>query len=305
MTKPFKFRYVNEIVGTFVLVILVFLVIGIVVMGRAQGWFEPEHSLRVKIPAEGSYGIKKGAAVVILETPVGMVDEVVVNEDGGMEGVLKIRGRFIRFVRDDSRAILKKQFGIAGDTFIEITRGSGAPLDDGALLPQPAIKDTELLELLQNLVKQVQDAVVPVLEQTRKLAEEYTGLAADLRNPQGHLQQLLAHLEALAAGLQRGEGTAGKLLKDPTTVEGVNAAIDSLRVSLRELETLMNNVKQATVELPEMAFQTRETLREAEILIEGLQKHWLLRKYVEQAAPTDRIPSAEVSAGGAVKGGQP
>jgi phospholipid/cholesterol/gamma-HCH transport system substrate-binding protein len=285
----------------FVLVVVALLVVAVVLMGRAQGWFEAEYTLRVKFPPEGSYGIKKGATVSILETPVGMVEEVLVNDDGSMEGVLQIRGRFIRFVRSDSTAILKKQFGVAGDTFIEITRGSGAPLADGSALPLPAVKDTELVEMLQGLVKQVQDAVMPVLEQVRRLAEEYTGLAADLRDPEGHLQQLLARLDQLATGLQEGEGTAGKLLKDPSTVEAANAAIVSLKGSLAELERIMTDVRQATAELPETVFQTREALRDTERLLEGLQKHWLLRKYVDQPVSSNRIEPGDVGLPGGTK----
>ena len=33
------------------------------------------------------------------------------------------------FVRSDSKATIRKTFGIAGDAYIEITRGFGQPLD--------------------------------------------------------------------------------------------------------------------------------------------------------------------------------
>jgi len=307
MSKPFRFRHVNELVGGFVLLVVAVVIATVLLMGRAQGWLEHQFRLRIRFPPEGSYGVKTGATVSILDTPVGVVDEVLVNDDGSMEGVLRIRGRFVRFVRADSTAVLKKQFGIAGDSFVEITRGTCSPLPDGAVLPQPAVKDTELVQTLQNLLKQVQDAVVPVLEQVRRAVEEYTRLAADLRDPQGHLQQLLARLEEIAAGLQRGEGTAGRLLKDPATVNSVNAAITnvsaaiaSARGSLAELEQILANVKAATTELPGVATQTRDTLREAEALIDGIQKHWLIRRYVGQPPDSGRIPAAEVApAGGA------
>ena len=302
MAKPFKFRYVNEIVGAFVLIVAAAMLVAVILMGRAQGWFEPEYTLRVKFPEEGSYGVKKGAAVSILETQVGTVNEVGVNPDGTMEGILKIRGRFIQFIRSDSWAILKKQFGVAGDAFIEITRGYDDPLPSGSALPNPAVRDTQIVELVQDLVKQVKQVLVPLLEQVQKAAEEYTLLAKDLRDPQGHVQQTLAHLNGVTAGLERGEGTAGKLLKDPSTANNVNDAVTSLKASLAELQRIMADVKAATADLPEMAGQTRETLREAEILMEGIQKHWLLRKYMEPAPSSGRISPSEV---GAQEGAKP
>ena len=46
--------------------------------------------------------------------------------------------------------------------------------------------------------------------------------------------------------------------------------------------------------LPGLIMQTGETLRQIEKLVIGMQKHWLLREYVEQQTPVTRIPSAEV-----------
>lgn len=316
MTKPFKFRYVNEIAGSFVLLIAILLVTGVFVIARAQGWFKPEYTLRVKLPPEGSAGIQKGAEVSILGTPVGRVFEVIVNDDGSMETVLKIKESFTRFIRADSKAVLKKKFGVAGDAFVEIIRGSGQPLPDNSVLPAMAQKDAEIVELLQELVSRLQDSVLPILDQVQKAVVEYTGLAADMRKPDGHLQQILAHIEEVvnglqkpdghlqqilarveevANGLQKGEGTAGKVLKDPATVDGVNEAIRSINGSLSELRGILADVKKTTENLPETAMQTRATLREAEILIEGVQKHWLLRSYVEppQAAPA-LIPATDV-----------
>jgi len=46
--------------------------------------------------------------------------------------------------------------------------------------------------------------------------------------------------------------------------------------------------------MPGLIMQTEETLRQIEKLVIGMQKHWLLREYVEQQTPVTRIPSAEV-----------
>lgn len=302
MSKPFKFRYVNDIVGGFVLLVVAALVAGIIFVGRAQQWFEPRFELRVRFPAEGSAGIQKGAEVVILGTQVGNVQEILVNDDGSMEGQLQIRGPFVRFIRQDSQAILKKKFGVAGDAFVEITRGTGPAITDSRL-PAAAKSDKELVQLVQDLLEQVRAAVLPLLEQVKKAAEEYTGLAADLRKPDGNLQLLLARLQDVAAGLQKGEGTAGRILKDPATIQGVNAAITNVNATilsvndrLRQVEAILADVKKTTGTLPDTLLQTRDTLRETEVLIDGVQKHWLLRSYMESAPSSERIDPADIRA---------
>ena len=291
-TKPFKFRYVNEITGVFVLLIVALLVAGIILAGRAQGWFEPQSRITLLFPEEGSLGVQEGTRIQILQTTVGSVDKMIVQADGHMRAQARIKGDFFRwFVRQDSKAVVKKAFAVAGETFVEISRGRGAPMPkEGAELT--CVSDVELIQLAQDILKQVRGAV-----------EEYTRLAADLRNPNGPLLQLLSHLSQIAAGLEKGEGPAGKLLRDPAMAQQINDA-------MAEVRRILADVRQATAQLPAMAktaggevkdasglvLQTQSAIREAEKLIEGIQKHWLLRRYVDQTEPSTRIPPQAVPA---------
>lgn len=294
MNKPFKFRHVNEIVGVFVLLVVAALVAGIIFAGHAQDWFEPVYQIRLDFPEEGSLGLQKGAEVQILGATVGRVGKIRVKDDGSMNTTLIIKGGFIRFVRADSRAIVKKKFAVAGDSYVEITQGRGAEIgDDPAML---AVKDTEITEIAQDILKQLQDAILPLLQ-------EYTKLAADLRNPEGPLMKSLTHLEEISRGLAQGEGSAGQLLRDPKAAE----EIDRILVQVREI---LADLKETTARLPPMAetvgrevdalpgtvVQSQETLREAERLIEGIQQHWLIRKYVPSSQLPEMIPA--IQAGG-------
>ena len=71
MAKPFRFRYVNEIVGGFVMLVVALLVVGVILAGNAQEWFTPVHVVRISFPEAGSLGVQKGAAVMIMGTEVG------------------------------------------------------------------------------------------------------------------------------------------------------------------------------------------------------------------------------------------
>ena len=311
MAKPFKFRYVREIVGSFMLAIIILLVAGIVLAGRAQGWFEPSMTLRVRIPMADLSGINKGAAVMTLGTKLGVVQKVLVKEDASIEAVLLLKGSFIQFIRSDSQALIKKQFGVAGDSFIELTRGVGSVLEDD-LLPTDARKDTELVELAQKLLQDVQEAVLPLLEQVRAAAQQYTELGAGLQNTVASVDVLLGTVNELAAGLNEGEGTAGKLLKDPQTVDEVNLLIESVGGLLSNLNTVVydvrgvvtnvngilletqdtvHNIKRASVGLPAMMQQTEGALGDVELLLQGIQRHWLLRNYIDAPQEQERIPA--------------
>ncbi|HRX55924.1 MAG TPA: hypothetical protein P5016_15535, partial [Verrucomicrobiales bacterium] len=66
MEKPFRFRYVNEIAGTFVLIAVTLMLVGVLISGRIQGWFLPARIYRAVLPDQGTMGIKPGSEVRIL-----------------------------------------------------------------------------------------------------------------------------------------------------------------------------------------------------------------------------------------------
>lgn len=345
MARQFKFRYVNEIVGSFVLLVIVLLVAGVIFAGHYQGWFTPRHSVMISFPEEGSLGLKRGSEVEILGSVVGTVQRIEIDDDSdAMSGEIEIVGNWIRFVRADSKIKVAKRYGVAGDAFVTITRGKGAQLAAGAMLR--AEKDTELIEMANQLLNQVRESTIPLLGQIRLTAEEYGALASDLRTGEhkvfkmtdeltaviarvggsngpvanlnetilrikaddGPLMQTLHHIEAIAAGLEKGEGAAGKLLRDPATADEIAKIVKEVGGAMTEVRKILDDVKKTTAQLPPMAakvgreaddlpglvLQLQQTLVETERLIDGVQKHWLLRSNIPQPASTELIPPADV-----------
>jgi phospholipid/cholesterol/gamma-HCH transport system substrate-binding protein len=304
--KPFQFRYVNELVGGFVLLVLVLLVAAVVLAGRAQGWFEPVNRIVLDFPSQGSLDLQVGSPVQILGATVGRVERIDVDEEGFMSGTITVKGDFFQFIRTDSQAIVKKKFGIAGDAFIDITKGDGPPLPPGAGLV--ARKDTDLNELLQELLEQVRASTVPLLESVQRAVDEYAGLAADLRAAEGPLQATLSNIEGITAKIDRGEGPVGALIGDPALTDAVRGLLASIEEAVARLQVILDDVRAASAELPSMArtvnqevqdlpgtvLLTQEAIAEAERLIEGIQRHWLLRSYMPTVEPTPLIPAHAV-----------
>src|SRR6185436_19832391 len=102
LKERFQFRRVNEITGTFVLIVVALLIIAVVWTGRSQRWFKSNVTVRIALPEAGAAGIRQGSEVYFLGTLVGSVTEVAVDEKGRMEARAKIRHDFFRFVRADS-----------------------------------------------------------------------------------------------------------------------------------------------------------------------------------------------------------
>jgi phospholipid/cholesterol/gamma-HCH transport system substrate-binding protein len=129
------------------------------------------------------------------------------------------------FVRRDSQAIIRKQFGVAGASYLELTRGRGEPLDwEYAVLTAPA--ERAPTDTVSALIAEIQSKVAPLLDDAQVALHTLTTLAVGLQDPNGTLQRLLADLHAMTGRLQRGEGAVGRLLNNET--------------SARDLETFLN-----------------------------------------------------------------
>jgi phospholipid/cholesterol/gamma-HCH transport system substrate-binding protein len=327
MAKPFKFRYVNEIVGGFVLLTIALLVGGVLLVGHYQEWFTPVHRVHLIFPPQGSLDLRKGSEVKILGAVVGQVERIKIEDDDSMSGEMSIKGDAFRFVRTDSRVIAKKQYAAFGDAYIDISKGSGARLNDGGKLS--ITNDTEIFEIAQQLLDQVRESVVPLLGQIRLTAEEYGGLAADLRSNEGPivkltdnlgqlitslrsndgpLMKIFADMQVISTGLKNGEGTAGRLLRDPGTSDEVNRILKQVGDTIAQVQKILEDVKKTSAQLPPMAarvgnetqdlpglvLQTQETIRQTQRLIDGIQQVWPISSYIPKPEPTQLIPPSDI-----------
>jgi len=318
MKQPFKFRHVNEITGIFVILVVVVLIAAIVGTAYKQRWFRGTVTLWIVLPEAGAAGIRQGSEVYFLGTLVGTVSDVFVAATGRMEARTSIRSDFFRFVREDSSAVVKKKFGVAGDAYFDITRGKGQPLPK----KNASIVCKELPGTIETAIEEVRRALLPVLEKLSvgvdawtalgtKLstgADAWTGLGTNLGETREQLNRLLARLDGLVAGVEQGKGTAGKLLTDPAVADDLKTILDKGNVSMDQLQGILKDVQVAGThlsavsealaieakDLPGLVLQTQQTLHELERLIEGLERHWLIRKYIEQRQPNTRIPPSEV-----------
>ena len=229
MDKTFKFKFVNEITGVFVLLAIVFLVAGIFFAGRAQGLFEPKfHLLAVFQAEDGTYGLKKGSEVRIRDTVAGSVSEIRPLDEGTIQATFELKSSFHNFVRTNSVAVIKKALVVAGDSFVDISIGKREfPLiASGGIIA--CVPDQDITQQALKVLAEIREKALPAIDKVNALLDEMPALASQARE------------------------------------------------TLRESEELLSD------EVPALLIQAQDTALAARILIEGLQRHWILRKYVEK-----------------------
>jgi phospholipid/cholesterol/gamma-HCH transport system substrate-binding protein len=308
MNQSYRFRYASEIAGGFVLLGVGLLILGIYTAGHAQGWFQKKLVLKAQFePSKGTYGLQEGAEVRILGTLAGRVGEIVPLDDGGMETSLILQPKFGKFIRSDSLAKVKKKFEVAGDAYVDITLGSfqNPMMVSGDRIP--CLQDVELIQAARKMVDDFRDAAVPMLDEfrailshvsevTRQLqakegaagkligdpqwAEEVGGIVKDVRATAAafpdmarKLDAVMTQLQAMAASLNAGAGEV------PAIVSKVSGVVGDAGAFTGGLTGQVANVQAVLL-------QAEAMMRETQVLIEGLQKHWLVRKYVEEVGTT-------------------
>ena len=174
MSIPFKFRYANRMAGILVIVAVLLFVIGVILAGRAQGWFEGQFSMVATFKTEqGTFGLLEGDEAWVMNTVAGRVNSIRPTQAGYMQARFELKKRFQPLVRTDSVAIVKKKFGIAGDSYVEIQEGKGEPVRDGAAIE--CRRDEDVLETARKVLGDVQAQIAPVLDGLKQIVTNVTG----------------------------------------------------------------------------------------------------------------------------------
>ena len=248
--------------------------------------------------------LQKGGEVMLLGAKVGSVQDILVGDDGNISGTIRVRGPFMRFVKTDSIALVKKKLVVTGDAYIELTRGTGdaLPREGGEI---ECVKDTEIMQMLEEALEELQKEAQKTVALVDAAIAEYTALAAGMNDPDGNLQRLLANSNGLLEDLRKGQGIPAKVLNDPALAKDVedivaqvrdlmgkvNAMAADLQTVVAKLPPMEDTVAGEVDNLPVVVGDSQALMRETTTLLDGLQKHWFLRKYMES---DDAVRSGEV-----------
>jgi phospholipid/cholesterol/gamma-HCH transport system substrate-binding protein len=156
------------------------------------------------------------------------------------------------FVRQDSKVFIRKQFGIAGAAYLDITRGVGPPLDwDYAVLT--AGEETAPTASVGELIEDVREKVLPVVDDTQRSIAAAADLLESLSDPGGSLQTALADLAEVSGKISAGEGNVGRLIVDDSLAREVEAVVAEARTTIAAFSTVVANLEAASGDVAGMA----------------------------------------------------
>lgn len=320
MNGPARFRNVNEWVGGLVLAATALFVAAVLQAGVLRPLLTPALTLRVILPQEGTGGLSAGATVEVLGTRAGEVRRIVIDPRQQLYAEVRLSTGMDTFVRRDSRVFIRRQFGVAGAAYLEITRGTGEPLDwDYAVLE--VTREQGAGESLGQLIEELRDKLVPMIDDVGRITRATADTAERIAKGEGTVGRLLAddtlarELETAAAQLDRTLAEAALIVADlrrtvasaesaaeglPRLVSLAEASLANARSITAELAraaprapAIARDVGQATAVLPGLLTQVQQASLELERLLAALRANPLLGGGRGAAEP-ERVPPAEV-----------
>ena len=207
MPSQKQVRWAELRVGITVLVAaLIFAFVVLLMTSTTGGLFTPK--IRLKAYFENAEGLREGAPVSLQGVEIGNVTGLTVVSDrpaAPVEVVMKVTTRYTANLRKNSVAVLSTK-GALGETYVDITGGDPKQREahDWDELP------TEERPGLQDVVRSSQDALQS-------------------------LGVVLRRVDHIVSAIESGQGTAGKIINDPSVFNKINATVDELRKTMQDV----------------------------------------------------------------------
>jgi phospholipid/cholesterol/gamma-HCH transport system substrate-binding protein len=310
-----RLRHTDRWVGLLVLAAVLVFLGALLQRGVLREWFAPSPTLIVLLPEQGTAGLGEGAAMEVLGTHAGTVRRITAQPDGRLSAAVRVEELATAFIRQDSKGVIRKRFGIAGAAYLDVERGNGEPLRwDGPDPPSiEASSERAPAETVGELLDQVQGRLLPVIESVERSTRSFAAAMGRLERGEGTVGRLLSddtlvrdaevaarrvssiletlegaaddarRLAAAVAGAdgrggdaEGGGGVPALLRRADQTLSSLQRASRDLARATPSLPRATRSVEQGAGSLPALLVQTQETARELELLVNQLRGMWLL-----------------------------
>src|SRR4029077_3456937 len=168
-----------------------------------------------------------GAEVQVLGTRAGEIRRIVIDPSQRMHAVARVEDQMRPFIRRDSPVSIRRQFGVAGAAYIDISRGTGAELDWSYAVVS-ASSDRAPTDTLGQMVDELRAKILPLIDDIQKAVLAFTMVAQRVVDPKGPLEQALASAASIAGRVEKGEGVAGRLVANDKLAADLEATLLSL-----------------------------------------------------------------------------
>lgn len=224
-------------VGTVITLGLLVTFFTVFFAGGIQDLFSPKVELKARI--QDVKGLRNGAPVWISGIEVGSVTGINLNPESGTTVTMSLNKSALNYIKKDSQASVLTM-GLLGDKYVELTIGTPQA---GQVKPEDTIEGAAQIEL-------------------KDMME--TGTASVQK-----MSDFINKLEHLVTEIEKGQGTASKLLNDPSLYENLNDSSRRLSSILKRVE----KGERGLVTSKETDKEIKAALEELRQLLKDIKQH--------------------------------
>jgi phospholipid/cholesterol/gamma-HCH transport system substrate-binding protein len=252
-----------------------------------QGW------CRLNVLYDQSYGVGKGNVVTISGMTIGHVIDVALIREGCVNVVFKINRRYRPLIKKDTRALIKQKNLLVGDWEIQLTggtQGASAVNENDTLQPEYSRGIDKITEQVTGMMGRV-DTIIRKIASGKGAIGKLLGEDSLVTQTQAILRNVNA-VTVQSAGMMKQVDTLLSTLNtiglsSVTLVDSIRTVMSGVQKTLTDAQTIVGNVKGASGNFGSMINQVQNNLDQAEVMMRGLQKNWLVRKLTGK--PEDKM----------------
>jgi len=284
-----KIRFVDQLVGIFVLVALVALAVLLIFMGMNQRWFAKDYSFESKFISATSLSV--GMPIHLKGFKIGAVDEISLNDDNTVRITFHIFDTYYDRVKQNSiLELVVNPLGLGGGSLVFYPgKGDGTPLPEGTYIPSldfeegQRIADNDLADMpmRSDAITNIVNDIGPVLKSANKTINSLNDLVkttnatlhGEVEGPVGdtvnQVIALLAEVERIVAVLNK---RVNELSVEATgLVQKVGGTINEVNGVIRQTDTVMANVVLMSEDLTRVSSNIESVSRNLEELSSRLK----------------------------------
>ncbi|QDH18074.1 MlaD family protein [Swingsia samuiensis] len=303
----FKNRYADEWVGLLVLGALILFAGALTEAGLLKKWLTPEKKIHFVLPESGVAGLAIGNDIEIMGVHAGEIRNLDLNQEGHMYAEGEIEPQFIPFIRQDSSAVIRHRFVVAGASYIELSRGAGQPLDWGYAVLNATVEPNPA-DVITKTVIDLRGLLLPAMNNVQQMTKQLNDMLTDMHSGKGtvggllykdtvlqHANQVLENLNDTIAKLKPVENQLNIVMKNANgTVENVRATTASLRKDMPQVHQTLSHVNDATAQLPTLLTQAEASANSLRKLMDQIRGLWILGGSGSAKSSSQRLPAQAV-----------
>jgi phospholipid/cholesterol/gamma-HCH transport system substrate-binding protein len=301
----------EQLVGGFLLVLIIFTMVTLLVIAQGKGWFQSQNIYLVKF--RQGYNLHQGSLVKMFNAEVGKVAVLAITQTMGhpqVEVTLKINREYADLIRQDSVAEVVSPT-LIGSEFVDISPGSsGYP----KIEPYGTIPSRERKSVTEHLAELASEENI---QKVKQMLVHLAQFSEQLRNDEKILQAALHHIDEVFSNLTEGKGTLGMLvmqkelyvrmdqtlnLMDKFLAEAKTLAVDlkptadnlgtftkSLNQEIEPLKAIVANIKAGSEDVPDLVEAATGTARSAKETMDAIKANPLIRMTAPKGAKSQTI----------------